>query len=245
MSGQEAIQVQALTKRYGARTVVDSLHLTVHAGECFALLGVNGAGKTTTIRMLSGLTRPTSGDAWLCGHSILTDLRGVRSCIGVSPQETAVAPHLTVQENLLLMSGLYGAPRAEQIRCVDALSARLRLNDVLCQKAATLSGGYQRRLSIAMALIGKPRILFLDEPTLGLDILARRELWDVIRELTGSVTMILTTHYMEEAEQLASRVGILKAGHLLALGSPSELMEQTGTSHLEDAFLHFVKEEIR
>lgn len=245
MSKQEAILVQALTKRYGTRTVVNSLDLTVHTGECFALLGVNGAGKTTTLRMLSGLTRPTSGDAWLCNHSILTDLCGVRSCIGVSPQETAIATHLTVQENLLLMSGLYDIPRAEQLRRVDALSARFRLTDVLRQKAATLSGGYQRRLSIAMALIGKPQILFLDEPTLGLDILARRELWDVIRELTGSITMILTTHSMEEAEQLASRVGILKAGHLLALGSPSELMKETGTSHLEDAFLHLVKEEIR
>lgn len=244
MNGQQdAILVRGLTKRYGTHTVVDSLNLAIHTGECFALLGINGAGKTTTIRMLSGLTRPTSGDALLCGHSILTDLRGVRTCISISPQETAIAPNLTVQENLLFMSGLYGFSHAHQIRSVETLSERLQLTEVLHQKAATLSGGYQRRLSIAMALTGNPQILFLDEPTLGLDVIARSDLWDVIRDLTGSITMILTTHYMEEAEQLASRIGILKEGRLLALGSVSELKEQTGANRLEDAFLHIVKGE--
>lgn len=202
-----AIEIQGLTKRYGPITAVDGLDLTVRQGELFALLGVNGAGKTTTIKMLSCLTRPDSGDARLLGRSVVTDTAAVKNCIGVSPQETAVAPNLTARENLLLMCGVHGLPRQESLARVEELARTLGLEPVLARRAGKLSGGWQRRLSIAMALVARPEILFLDEPTLGLDVLARAELWDVIRALKGRITVILTTHYMEEAEALSDRVG--------------------------------------
>ena len=202
-----AIEIQGLTKRYGPITAVDGLDLTVRQGELFALLGVNGAGKTTTIKMLSCLTRPDDGDARLLGRSVVTDTAAVKNCIGVSPQETAVAPNLTARENLLLMCGVHGLPRQESLARVEELARTLGLEPVLARRAGKLSGGWQRRLSIAMALVARPEILFLDEPTLGLDVLARAELWDVIRALKGRITVILTTHYMEEAEALSDRVG--------------------------------------
>ncbi len=218
-----AIEIQGLTKRYGPITAVDGLDLTVRQGELFALLGVNGAGKTTTIKMLSCLTRPDSGDARLLGRSVVTDTAAVKNCIGVSPQETAVAPNLSARENLLLMCGVHGLPRQESLARVEELARTLGLEPVLARRAGKLSGGWQRRLSIAMALVARPEILFLDEPTLGLDVLARAELWDVIRALKGRITVILTTHYMEEAEALSDRVGVMKDGRLLALGTPEEL----------------------
>ena len=218
-----AIEIQGLTKRYGPITAVDGLDLTVRQGELFALLGVNGAGKTTTIKMLSCLTRPDDGDARLLGRSVVTDTAAVKNCIGVSPQETAVAPNLTARENLLLMCGVHGLPRQESLARVEELARTLGLEPVLARRAGKLSGGWQRRLSIAMALVARPEILFLDEPTLGLDVLARAELWDVIRALKGRITVILTTHYMEEAEALSDRVGVMKDGRLLALGAPEEL----------------------
>ncbi|MCM1025174.1 MAG: ABC transporter ATP-binding protein [Roseburia sp.] len=237
----EAIKTNRLTKKYKDLTAVDSLELTVQQGELFSLLGVNGAGKTTTLKMLSCLTKPTSGDAFLLGRSIVSDAVGVKSLIGVSPQETAVAPNLTVKENLELMCGVHGLSRERQKARTEEVSRQLDLTSILKKKAGTLSGGWQRRLSIAMALISEPKILFLDEPTLGLDVLARSDLWDTIRSLRKKITIILTTHYMEEAEVLSDRVGIMRDGHLLALGTVQELMKRTGTDRFEDAFIAIVK----
>lgn len=237
----DAIHVQGLTKKYRDVTAVDGLNLTVRQGELFSLLGVNGAGKTTTIKMLSCLTKPTGGDAWLDGCSIVSDTAGVKAVIGVSPQETAVAPNLTVKENLELMCGVHGFSREKCRVKTQELTQQFDLKEILGRKAGKLSGGWQRRLSIAMALISEPRILFLDEPTLGLDVLARSELWDIVRSLRGRITIILTTHYMEEAETLSDRIGIMKNGRLLALGTAEQLKEQAGTKNFEDAFVAIVK----
>ena len=238
----DAIKTVELTKKYRDLTAVDRLDLTVRQGELMSLLGVNGAGKTTTIRMLTGLTRPTSGDAFLNGKSILTDSAAVKAMIAVSPQETAVAPNLTVRENLELMCGVHGLSRGEAADRTAALSSRFGLDGIGRKKAGRLSGGWQRRLSIAMALVSEPQILFLDEPTLGLDVLARGELWDMIRALKGRMTVILTTHYMEEAEALSDRVAILKAGRLLLTGTPAEIMDRTGADRFDEAFVRVVKE---
>ena len=237
-----AIEIEGLTKRYGALTAVNGLRLTVRQGELFALLGVNGAGKTTTIKMLSCLTRPNGGDALLLGKSITKEPEEVKKLLAVSPQETAVAPKLTVRENLELMAGISGADKAETKRRIEALSGQLGLQEVLTRPAGKLSGGWQRRLSIAMALILEPKILFLDEPTLGLDVLARSALWEVIRSLKGNMTIILTTHYMEEAEELSDRIGVMGAGHLLQVGTAAELEAATGTDSLEKAFIALAKE---
>jgi ABC-2 type transport system ATP-binding protein len=239
----DAIQIKGLTKQYKDVRAVDSLNLTVGQGELFALLGVNGAGKTTTIKMLSCLTRPTGGDALLQGYSIVSQPERVKALIGVSPQETAVAPNLTARENLALLCGVHGFSKERQREKLAQLAGQLELASVLDKRAGKLSGGWQRRLSIAMALVGQPQILFLDEPTLGLDVLARSELWDVIRALKGGTTMVLTTHYMEEAQALADRVGVMKDGRLLALGTVPELLERTGCDRLEDAFVRLVKED--
>ena len=237
-----AIETKGLTKRYGELTAVNGLELTVLQGELFALLGVNGAGKTTTIKMLSCLTRSTEGDALLLGKSITKEPEAVKKLLAVSPQETAVAPKLTVRENLELMAGISGADREETKRRVREFSDKLGLGEVLNRPAGKLSGGWQRRLSIAMALILEPKILFLDEPTLGLDVLARSALWDVIRSLKGNMTIILTTHYMEEAEELSDRIGVMGAGHLLQVGTAAELEASTGTDSLEKAFIALAKE---
>lgn len=240
-----AIKTVNLVKRYKDVTAVDNLNLTVNKGELFSLLGVNGAGKTTTIKMLCGLTKPTDGDAFLNGSSIITDITAVKNIIGVSPQETAVAPNLTVKENLELMCGIHGFSKEKRKEKISELCEQLTLGDVLGKRAGRLSGGWQRRLSIAMALIGEPEILFLDEPTLGLDVLARSDLWDVIRSLKGKVTIILTTHYMEEAEALSDRIGIMKDGRLLALGTVNELKEKSGKEKIEDAFVSIVKGDLK
>lgn len=232
-----AIKTEALTRDYGARRAVDGLNLEVAEGELFSLLGVNGAGKTTTIRMLCCLLSPTSGDARLLGDSILTDPEKVKAKINVSPQETAVAPNLTVRENLELMSGLYGEDRAGARRLAGEMIETFSLQAREKDRAKALSGGLQRRLSIAMALISRPKILFLDEPTLGLDVLARRELWEHIRAMRGKITVILTTHYMEEAEALSDRVGVMAEGRLRAVGTPAELIARTGAKSFEDAFV--------
>ena len=238
-----AITTNRLTKRYKNLTAVDRLDLTVAAGELFALLGVNGAGKTTVIKMLSCLTAPSDGDAVVGGYSITAAPRRVKRLIGVSPQETAVAPNLTVEENLAMMGGIYGFPREKTRAAIARLTAQLGLEPVLHRRAGRLSGGWQRRVSIAMALLGEPQILYLDEPTLGLDVLARRDLWDTIRGLKGRVTIVLTTHYMEEAEALADRVGIMRDGRLLAVGTAEELKERAGTADFEAAFVSIVKED--
>ena len=237
----DAVKTIGLTKTYKELTAVDRLDLTIPQGELFSLLGVNGAGKTTTIKMLCCLTRPTAGDAFLNGSSILTDPAGVKVRIGVSPQETAVAPNLTVQENLELMCGVHGFTREKQMQKVRQIAEDLGLEDILKRKAGKLSGGWQRRLSIAMALIGEPEILFLDEPTLGLDVLARSDLWEVIRALKGKITIILTTHYMEEAEALSDEIGIMKDGRLLARGTAQALKKRAGMERFEDAFVAIVK----
>ena len=238
----QAIRTIGIVKRYKDLTAVDSLDLAVESGELFSLLGINGAGKTTTIKMLTGLTKPSAGEAYVGGFSITKQPDEVKRIIGVSPQETAIAPNLTVRENLELICGICGFSKDKTKEKIETLSARLDLGDVLKRKAAKLSGGWQRRLSIAMALIGEPEILFLDEPTLGLDVIARRELWDVIRSLKGGTTVILTTHYMEEAEALSDRIGIMKDGRLLAVGTVEELKVMAGRDDFESAFVTIVKE---
>ncbi|MBD5099544.1 MAG: ABC transporter ATP-binding protein [Clostridiales bacterium] len=234
-----AIQIMGLTKEYGNRRVVDRLELSIPAGELFALLGVNGAGKSTTIKMLSCLTVPTEGDAQLMGHSVRAKSHQAKEILAVSPQETAVAPGLTVAENLELMAGIYGCSKER----VTQVMEQLGLTQWAKQRAKTLSGGWQRRLSIAMALVSQPEVLFLDEPTLGLDVLARRELWGVIRGLKGYTTIILTTHYLEEAESLADRIGVMNAGRLRAVGTAQELKALAGCESFEDAFVALAGEE--
>lgn len=237
-----AIQTTNLTKKYGDLTAVDGLNLSVEQGELFALLGVNGAGKTTTIKMLSCLTKPTSGDASLLGDSIVSNAFAVKEKINVSPQETAVAPNLTVKENLELIAGIYGCSTKDAAQKADQMISDFGLTEVSKKRAKTLSGGWQRRLSIAMALITSPQILFLDEPTLGLDVLARRELWRVIENLKGKITMILTTHYLEEVEALSDRAAVMVKGKLLAIGTITHLIEMTRTSSLEDAFVELASQ---
>lgn len=239
----KAIEIKNLTKRYKDVVAVNDLNLDIKKGELFSLLGVNGAGKTTTIKMLSCLIKSTSGDAFLMGESINTNTNAVKSLIGISPQETAVAMGLTVKENLELICGIYGFNKDKTKEKLEELTEEFGLSKILNKKANKLSGGWQRRLSIALALIGEPQILFLDEPTLGLDVIARSELWDTIRALKGKVTIILTTHYMEEAESLSDRIGIMKNGSLIALGTAQELKEKTGTEKFEEAFVTLVKGE--
>ena len=238
----QAIKTLKLVKQYKDLTAVDQLDLEIQKGELFSLLGVNGAGKTTVIKMLSCLTKPTGGDALVGGYSIVKEPEQVKRLIGVSPQETAVAPNLSVKENLELICGIHGFSKEKTEAKIRELSGQFALDTVLKRKAGKLSGGWQRRVSIAMALISEPQILFLDEPTLGLDVLARQDLWEVIRSLKGRITMILTTHYMEEAEALSDRIGIMKSGHLLAIGKAEELNAMAGTTDFETAFVSIVKE---
>lgn len=233
----DAIVLKNLTKRYGDKCAVNNLNMTVHKGELFSLLGVNGAGKTTTIKMMSCLTKPTGGNAELMGYSIMSDNMEIKKIIGVSPQETAVAPNLTLTENLELIGRLHGYSRKTARDKAEELVRRFSMSEYRNKKAKTLSGGWQRRLSIAMAIITEPQILFLDEPTLGLDVLARHELWDIIKELRGSTTIILTTHYLEEAEKLSDRIAVMRNGALEALGTADELIAAAGTENFEDAFV--------
>ena len=241
----QAIETKNLTKRYGQLTAVAHLDLEIRRGELFSLLGVNGAGKTTVIKMLSCLTRPSEGEARVGSWSVTGEPGRVKTIIGVSPQETAVAPNLSVKENLELICGIHGFSRKKTAQRVRSLCADFSLEPVLDRKAGKLSGGWQRRVSIAMALISEPTILFLDEPTLGLDVLARHELWELIRSLKGKITIILTTHYMEEAAALSDRIGIMKNGRLLAVGTAAELMSRAGTGDFESAFVAIVKEDTR
>lgn len=241
----DAIKIEGLTKRYKDVVAVDGLNLAIQKGELFSLLGVNGAGKTTVIKMLSCLTCPTDGDAFLNGKSICNEPAAVKKMIAVSPQETAVAPGLSVYENLALICGVHGFKKEKQVAKIKALSELLGLEAVMKKKAGKLSGGWQRRLSIAMALISEPEILFLDEPTLGLDVLARSDLWDLIRGVKGKVTIVLTTHYMEEAEALSDRIGIMKDGSLLICDTAAEIKRAAGTDQFEQAFIRIVKEGVK
>lgn len=238
----EGIKTMELVKQYKNLTAVDRLHLEIKQGELFSLLGMNGAGKTTTIKMLTGLTKPTSGDAFVGGYSIVKEPEKVKMLIGVSPQETAIAPNLSVKENLELICGINGFSKEKTRRKIEELNHQFGLQAVLTRKAGKLSGGWQRRVSIAMALISEPQILFLDEPTLGLDVIARHELWKMICSLKGKVTIILTTHYMEEAEALSDRIGIMKNGQLLTVGTVEELNKKAGTNDFESTFVAIVKE---
>ncbi len=239
-----AIQINGLTKVFKKRTAVDGLNLSIEKGEFFALLGQNGAGKTTTIRMLCCLLAPTSGDAVLLGDSIVNKPAAVKQKLNVSPQETAVAPNLSVRENLELIARIYGSDRQQASAKAGGMLTAFGLEERAKDKAKTLSGGLQRRLSIAMALISGPEILFLDEPTLGLDVRARRELWKTISALKGRITIVLTTHYLEEAEALSDRIGIMHDGRLHALGTVEQIKEATGKQTLEDAFLMLTEGEV-
>jgi ABC-2 type transport system ATP-binding protein len=236
------IEIKHLTKKFGGFVAVDDINLAIGQGELFSLLGLNGAGKTTTIKMLSCLIQPTSGDALVLGKSILVDQQYIKQRINVSPQETAVAPNLSVRENLEMIAGIYGISKMAIHGKVDEMITEFNLSEVRKKKAKLLSGGMQRRLSIAMALISEPEILFLDEPTLGLDVLARRDLWAIIRKLKEKTTIILTTHYLEEVEALSDRVAIMQKGKIKAIGTVVELLSQTGTKTLEDAFVSLNQE---
>lgn len=238
-----AIETKKLTKRFKENTAVKELDLAIEQGEMFALLGVNGAGKSTTIKMLSCLSKPTSGEALLLGKSVLTEAMAIKELINVSPQETAIAQNLTVRENLEMICGIYGHTKADAKKKAQQSIDEFGMEEIASQKAKTLSGGWQRRLSIALALISEPQILFLDEPTLGLDVLARRELWAMIEKLKGKITIILTTHYLEEAEALADHIGIMSKGRLIAVGTAEELIKKAGASNFEDAFVKLAGEE--
>ena len=230
-----AIEIKNLEKKYGTKTAVNKISLNIKQGELFALLGVNGAGKTTTIKMLTGIIKPTSGDAILNNNSILDHSHKIKEIINVSPQETAVAPNLTVYENLQFMAGVYNINDKKTV--VNNLIKEFKLDEVKKQKARTLSGGWMRRLSIAMSLINDPEIIFLDEPTLGLDVIARRELWNIIKSLKGKKTIILTTHYMEEAEMLSDNIAIMAKGNVLCSGTKEELINKAHANSFEDAFV--------
>lgn len=238
---EKAIIVTGLSKQYPGKTAVDNISFSVDKGGIFSLLGVNGAGKTTTIKMLCGLTRPTGGEAYVLSHNIYTELDEVKKLVNISPQDTSVASRLTVRENLEFIAGIYGADPKKQREKADEMIQYFHLQEVADRRAKVLSGGWQRKLSIAMALITEPQIIFLDEPTLGLDVLARRELWEVIRRMKEKITIILTTHYMEEAESLSDKVAVMVDGQIKAMGSVEELKEQTGADNLEEAFVRIAQ----
>ncbi len=232
------IETKDLVKKYKNKTAVDGIDLNIKKGDLFALLGTNGAGKSTTIKMLTTLTIPTSGNIKIAGMDIKKDAENIKNIINISPQETAIAPNLTVKENLEFMAGIYEVKNKDIV--IDELVNLFKLEEVINQKAKTLSGGWQRRLSIAISLINDPDILFLDEPTLGLDVIARKELWNIIENLKGKKTIILTTHYMEEAESLSDMIGIISKGKLVALGTSKELIKKAKAKNFEEAFIKLV-----
>lgn len=232
-----AISINGLTKKYKERIAVDDLSLDINEGELFALLGFNGAGKTTTIKLLTGLLKPTSGDAHIFKKSIVNEINDIKPILNISPQESAVAPNLSVFENLVLIAEIYGFKKEEAINKAYQMMEKFGITDRKNDKAKKLSGGLKRRLSIAMALITDPKIVFLDEPTLGLDVRARRELWHIISELKGKTTIILTTHYLEEVEALADSIAIIDKGKLKIKGTIEELKSSTQKDKLEDIFI--------
>lgn len=240
---QNAIEIKALRKEYGEKIAVNNISFEVEEGTLFSLLGVNGAGKTTTIKMLTGLAQPTAGDAIVCGKSIRNEMEEIKTLVNVSTQESAVAQKLTVRENLEFIAGVYGIKKEKSGAKINELLDKLGLKEVEKSKAKTLSGGYQRKLSIAMALVTEPKILFLDEPTLGLDVLARRELWNLIRELKKNITIVLTTHYMEEAQALSDKIAVMVKGEVRAIGTLDEILKLTGKANLEEAFVTIAEEE--
>lgn len=235
-----ALKAEGLHKTYrnGKRVVkaVDGVSLEVGEGEIFGLLGMNGAGKSTTIKMCTGLIPPDSGKVEVFGRDIFAEPDAKRS-VNVSPQETAVAPLLTVRENLEFIARIYGAGKQEAAEKAQEVMARLKLSDRALDRASRLSGGLMRRLSIGMAIISEPKLVFLDEPTLGLDVVSRRELWKYIREISEHTAIVLTTHYLEEAEALCGRIAVMAAGRIVDVGSAAELIERSGERNFEDAFL--------
>jgi len=240
-----AISIQNLVKRFGDRVAVDNLCLDVKEGELLALLGMNGAGKTTTLNVICGLLNADAGDAFVFGESVKTNRKKIKGLLNMSLQETAVAENLTVKENLEFICKIYGFGKNQTAKMIEQIMSQFALTDRQKDKASKLSGGYKRRLSIAMALVTQPKVVFLDEPTLGLDVVARRELWSVIKALKGKTTIILTTHYLEEAEMLADRIAVMKEGRLCGLGSADELKKQTDTTKFEDAFLTLCGVEVK
>lgn len=233
-----AIELTNIVKKYKDKTVVNNINLNIKEGELFSLLGTNGAGKTTTIKMISTLIKQNSGTIKVLGYDTIKDYKIIRNKINVSPQETAVAMNLTVYENLDFMANVYQIENKKDK--IDNLIKTFKLEEVLKQKAKTLSGGYMRKLSIAISLINDPKILFLDEPTLGLDVLSRKELWNTINTLKGKITIILTTHYMEEAESLSDRVAIMNKGNIIEIGTPKEIISKTKTKNMEEAFVFLI-----
>lgn len=233
-----AIELTNIVKKYKDKTVVNNINLNIKEGELFSLLGTNGAGKTTTIKMISTLIKQNSGTIKVLGYDTIKDYKIIRKKINVSPQETAIAMNLTVYENLDFMANVYQIENKKDK--IDNLIKTFKLEEVLKQKAKTLSGGYMRKLSIAISLINDPKILFLDEPTLGLDVLSRKELWNTINTLKGKITIILTTHYMEEAESLSDRVAIMNKGNIIEIGTPKEIISKTKTKNMEDAFISLI-----
>ena len=238
----DAIEVSNLTKQFKNVLAVNNISFNVKEGEIFGVLGLNGAGKTTTIKMMSGLTRPTSGNIKVFDYDIYKDINKIKSIIGVSPQESAIANNLTVKENIELMASLYFKDKAKIKNNTERVINNLGLESYINRRAKTLSGGYKRRLSIAMALVTNPRILFLDEPTLGLDVINRHELWNVINNLKGKVTIILTSHYMEEISALVDDIAIMKNGKILMINNLETILKSTNTNSLEEAFIKIVGE---
>ena len=232
----QIIKIENLVKDYKDVKALKGVSLTIEEGELYGLLGVNGAGKTTLLKILSGLTNKTSGEAFVKGYS-LEEMDKIKEIVDIAPQEVAVANNLTVLENLEFFQDLYNKKDKEYL---DMIVEALDLTDVLKKKAKTLSGGYQRRLSIAMGLMSKPEILFLDEPTLGLDVIARRELWNIIKKFKGKITIILTSHYLEEIEALCDRIGVMSKGQLLFEGTSEEMKEKTNETSFEEAFIKIV-----
>ena len=220
-----AIQTLSLSKNFGEFTAVDGVGLYIRPGELFSLLGPNGAGKTTTIKMLCCLLKPTGGTATVMGHDIEKAPLSVKGAIDISPQETAIAERLTAWENLSLMAGINGLEKQAAKKRSGELLEMMGLTGRAKERVKKYSGGMKRRLSIAMALVSDPQVLFLDEPTLGLDPQSRRAIWEYIEQLKGKTTIVLTTHYLEEADALADRVGVIDEGKVVALGTPSELKQ--------------------
>lgn len=233
----DIIKIDKVCKRYKNKKALDDVSMSICEGELFGLLGVNGAGKTTLIKMLCGLTKKTSGKVVVAGFDLDKDIDKIKEIVDISPQETSVANNLTVKENLKFFANIYSDDNEGILKEIIEIFG---LNEVLNQRAKTLSGGFKRRLSIAIALISKPKILFLDEPTLGLDIFARRQLWDVITRLKKNITIILTSHYLEEIECLCDRVGILSNGSLLQIGTIEEIKKSTKSEKFDEAFIKLV-----
>ena len=232
------ISIDNVCKNYKSKKALNKVSLEIEQGELYGLLGVNGAGKTTLIKILCGLTKKTSGTIFIDGHNLENDINKIKEIINISPQETSVANNLTVKENLEFFYNIY---KQKDSKIIDEVINVFKLNDVLNQKAKTLSGGFKRRLSIAIALISKPKILFLDEPTLGLDVLSRRELWKIIKKLKNNITIILTSHYLEEIEYLCDKVSILSNGILIKTGTIEDIKQETNSNTFEDAFIKLVE----